>query len=206
VSPQHSNRSNLIEGTLRCLERLPLERITARAIAQASGANLASIAYHFGSKDELVTEAAVEGLDRWLQDLSRALGEVASEVPSSRLRRATQLLASSRQSHLGLARNYVMCLAMAQHKPRIRKLLASGFRRARPEVARLLGLGDDEAAHDAAGLMLAQFHGMLQQSLVDSELSIDGKRMERAHARLGQLLLAPPMRRRRSARRATSER
>jgi AcrR family transcriptional regulator len=199
VSPQHSNRSNLIEGTLHCLQRLPLERITARVIAQASGANPASIAYHFGSKDELVTEAAVEGLDRWLQDLSRALGEVASEAPSARLRRANQLLAASRESHLGLARNYVLCLAMAQHKPRIRKLLASGFRRARPEVAAILGLGNDEVARDAAGLMLAQFHGMLLQLLLDSELSIDSKRMERAHARLAQLLLVPPVRRRRSA-------
>jgi AcrR family transcriptional regulator len=44
MSPQRSNRMNLIEGTLRCLERLPPERITARAIAEESGANLASIA------------------------------------------------------------------------------------------------------------------------------------------------------------------
>src|SRR5919106_6153791 len=57
VSPQRSNRSRLVEGTLRCLERLPPERITARAIAKESGANLASITYHFGSKDALVTEA-----------------------------------------------------------------------------------------------------------------------------------------------------
>jgi AcrR family transcriptional regulator len=56
VSPQPSNRANLIEGP-RCLERLPPERVTARAIAESSNANLASIAYHFGSKDELVTEA-----------------------------------------------------------------------------------------------------------------------------------------------------
>lgn len=202
MSPQHSNRSNLIEGALRCLERLPLERITSRAIAQASGANLASIAYHFGSKDELVTEAAVEGLDRWLRDLARALGELASEAPSARLRRAAQLLTASREGHLGLARNYVMCLAMAQHTPRIRKLLAGGFRRARPNVAALLGLGSDEVAHDAAGLLLAQFHGMLQQLLLDSDLRIDGKRMERAHARLGPLLLARPVRKRNRTRRA----
>ncbi|HET6213291.1 MAG TPA: TetR family transcriptional regulator, partial [Micromonosporaceae bacterium] len=59
MSPQRSNRANLIEGTLCCLERLPAERVTARAIAQESGANLASITYHFGSKDNLVTAAVV---------------------------------------------------------------------------------------------------------------------------------------------------
>jgi AcrR family transcriptional regulator len=66
VSPQRSNRDALLEGALRCLERLPPERITARTIAAESGANPASIAYHFGSKDNLITEAAITGLDRWL--------------------------------------------------------------------------------------------------------------------------------------------
>jgi AcrR family transcriptional regulator len=194
VSPQRSNRSNLLEGALHCLEKLPLDRITARAIAQASGANLASIAYHFGSKDELVTEAAVEGLDRWLSQLASALGEGPKQTPAERLRRASQLLTASRQSHLGLARNYLSCLAMAQHKPRIRKVLANGFRRARPNVAALLALGDDEAASDAAGLLLAQFHGMLLQVLLDSALAIDGERMDRAQQRLGKLLQPPPTR------------
>lgn len=192
MSPQHSNRSNLLEGALYCLEKLPLERITARAIAQASKANLASIAYHFGSKDELVTEAAVEGLDRWLHQLATALGADAEQDPAERLRRASQLLGASRQSHLGLARNYLSCLAMAQHKPRIRKVLANGFRRARPNVAALLGLGDDDIANDAAGLLLAQFHGMLLQVLLDSSLGIEGERMERAQERVGKVLYAPP--------------
>lgn len=64
VSPQRSNRDQLVDGALRCLERLPADRVTARVIAYESGANLASIGYHFGSKDDLVTAAVIEGLDR----------------------------------------------------------------------------------------------------------------------------------------------
>lgn len=188
MSPQHSNRTNLIEGTLRCLKRLPPERITARAIAQESGANLASITYHFGSKDELVTEAAIAGLDRWLANLADALSDLEAQAPAVRLRRAAEALEQSRQRHVGLARNYVNCLGKAQHEPRIRKLLAAGFRRARPNVARLLGLGRDQASLDAAGLLLAQFHGMLLQVLLDTSLAIDGERMERAHVRLRKVL------------------
>ena len=81
MSPQRSNRAQLVEGTLRCLERLPPERITARAIAAESRANLASIAYHFGSKDDLVTEAVIEGLDRWLAEIESALATVGAEDP-----------------------------------------------------------------------------------------------------------------------------
>jgi AcrR family transcriptional regulator len=184
VSPQRSNRANLIEGTLRCLERLPLERITARAIAEESGANLASIAYHFGSKDQLVTEAAIEGLDRWLEEVATGLGELATAAPATRFLRAAEAVEASRQRHLGLAKNYVAALAKAQHDARIRRRLAEGFRDARPNVAALLGLGTDEAGNDAAGLALAMFHGLLYQVLLDKALAIDGERMQRALARL----------------------
>ena len=190
MSPQRSNRAKLVEGTLRCLERLPPERITARAIAAESGANLASIAYHFGSKDVLVTEAAIEGLDRWLEEVAAGLGELATEAPATRFRRAVEVVEASRDRHSGLARNYVAALAKAQHEPRIRERLAQGFRDARPNVALLLGLGTDASGEDAAGLALAMFHGLLYQVLLDPALAIDGERMRRAQARLGRVL--PP--------------
>jgi AcrR family transcriptional regulator len=188
VSPQRSNRSRLIEGTLRCLERLPPERITARAIAEESGANLASINYHFGSKDDLVTEAVIEGLDRWLEEVASGLGDVESRAPAERYRRASEAIEATRRRHTGLARNMVGALAKAQHDPRIREMLAGGFDRTRPTVASLLGLGDDEAGRDAAGLALALFYGLLFQVLLDPDLAIAGGRLERAQARLRGIL------------------
>ena len=186
MSPQRSNRSNLIEGTLRCLERLPPERVTARAIAEESGANLASIAYHFDSKDNLVTEAVIEGLDRWLADIAAGLDDLASHEPAARFRRAFEVLEISR--HTGLAKNFIGALAKAQHDPRIRDTLAAGFTRTRPRVASLLGLGNDRAGQDAGGLVLALFNGLLFQSLLDPALAIEGDRMQHAQARLLRVL------------------
>jgi AcrR family transcriptional regulator len=188
VSPQRSNRSKLIEGTLRCLEELPAERITARAIAEASGANLASIAYHFGSKDNLVTEAVIAGLDRWLEEIAAGLGDLASLDPAERYRRAAELVEAGRERHSGLVANFVGALARAQHDPQIRATHAEGFRRARTNVAALLGLGDDETGDDAAGLVLAQFYGLLFQVLLDSDLAIEGERLQRAQVRLLRVL------------------
>jgi AcrR family transcriptional regulator len=190
VSPQRSNRSNLIEGTLRCLERLPPERITARAIAEESGANLASLTYHFRSKDNLVTEAVIEGLDRWLAEIDDRLDDLRSRSPAARFRRAAEVFETTRRRHAGLARNFVGALAKAQHDPRVRELLADGYRRTRPRVASLLGLGDDMAGEDTGGLVLALFHGLLLQVLLDPALAIDGARMERAQARLLRVLPA----------------
>jgi len=191
MSPQRSNRAELIAGTLRCLERLPPDRITARVIAEESGANLASIAYHFGSKDNLVTVAAIEGLDRWLAEIAASLDEVAAHTPATRFRRAAEVFDSSRQRHVGLIRNFIGALAKAQYDDRIRDLLAAGYRRTRPAVAALLELGTDQDGDDAGGLVLALFHGLMLQATLDPTLAIDGTRMQRAQARLRRILPDP---------------
>ena len=188
MSPQRSNRSSLIDGTLRCLERLPPERVTARAIASESGANLASIGYHFGSKDDLVTQAVIEGLDRWLDEIDRAMGQLAPAGPRERFRKAARLFEASRQRHTGLAKNFVAALARAQHDPKVQEILAEGYRRTRPAVAAILGLGEDRAAEDAAGLALALFHGLMFQALLDPDLTIEGRRMVSAQIRFAELL------------------
>jgi AcrR family transcriptional regulator len=186
--PQKSNRARLLEGTLRCLQRLPAEQVTARAIAKESGANLASIAYHFGNKDNLVTEAAIAGLDRWLADVARRLEGVDARSPRARFVRAFEAVEQSRRDQLGLVQNYLAAVAKAQHSARIRKLLAGGFRRTRPQVAALLALGTDAAAHDAAGLLLAMFHGMLLQVMLDPALAVEARHVQRATKRLRRVL------------------
>jgi len=188
VSPQRSNRQPLIDGTLRCLENLPAEKITARAIAEESKANLASIAYHFGSKDDLVTEAVVCGLDRWLAEIAAEMGDLGRLTPSMRFQRASEVMESTRQRHTGLAKNFIGALARAQHNDRLRRRLAEGFRQTRPELAALLSLGDNQAGHDAAGLVLALFYGLLLQVLLDPTLAIDGDRMGVAQSRLRKVL------------------
>jgi AcrR family transcriptional regulator len=188
MSPQPSNRERLIEGALRCVDRLPPHRITARAIAAESGANLASIGYHFGSKDELVTAAVIEGLDRWLAEIEARLSELETEERRHRFVRAAKLAAEVQGRRAGLARGLLAALARAQHDDAVRARLAEGYRRTRPALARVLGLGEDVAAEDAAGLALAMFNGVIFQGLLDPVLAIKGKRMERAQARLREAL------------------
>jgi AcrR family transcriptional regulator len=192
MSPQRSNRAQLIEGTLRCLERLPAERITARAITEESGANLASITYHFGSKDDLVTAAIIEGLDRWLVEVERGLAELRSPTPRAKFRRAGEVIDASRHRRAGLVRNLFAALARAQHDARVREQLAAGFHKTRSAIASLLDLGDDQAGGDAGGLVLALFYGLLLQVELDPALSIEGKRMERAQRRLLGVLPTEP--------------
>ncbi|MEV5976950.1 TetR/AcrR family transcriptional regulator [Streptomyces sp. NPDC052114] len=53
------HREDLLEGAKRCLLEKGFVRTTAREIVKESGTNLASIGYHYGSKDALLVEAFV---------------------------------------------------------------------------------------------------------------------------------------------------
>lgn len=53
------HREDLLEGAKKCLVEKGFVRTTARDVVKASGANLASIGYHYGSKDALLAEAFI---------------------------------------------------------------------------------------------------------------------------------------------------
>ncbi|MER5180012.1 TetR/AcrR family transcriptional regulator [Streptomyces sp. NPDC002896] len=53
------HREDLLEGAKRCLLEKGFVRTTARDIVKESGTNLASIGYHYGSKDKLLADAYV---------------------------------------------------------------------------------------------------------------------------------------------------
>lgn len=187
MSPQRSNRQLLLDGALRCLERLPVERVTARAIADECGANLASIGYHFGSKEDLITAAVIEGLDRWLAEVEQSLSEVRKGAPAERYRHARAVLVKTQRQHAGLVQNFFAAVAKAPHDPRVRERLADGIRRTGPAIARLLDLGDDQAGMDAGALVLALFDGLQLRVMLDPALALDGKRFDRAQRRLMEI-------------------
>lgn len=55
----------MLEGAKKCLVEKGFVRTTARDIVKASGANLASIGYHYGSKDALMTAAFIAVIQEW---------------------------------------------------------------------------------------------------------------------------------------------
>lgn len=69
------HREDLLAGAKRCLLEKGWSRTTARDIVAASGANLASIGYHYGSKDALMREALFAAMGEWADDVERSLKE-----------------------------------------------------------------------------------------------------------------------------------
>src|SRR6266576_913663 len=79
--PQISHRDQLLEGAIECLRTKGYARTTARDIAAAANANLASIGYHFGSKEALLNEAITRTCHEWTARLGQAAFASGSESP-----------------------------------------------------------------------------------------------------------------------------
>ena len=78
---QISHREQLLQGAIECLRTKGYSRSTARDIAAAAGANLASIGYHFGSKEALLNEAILRTCDQWAERLGEAAFADAANSP-----------------------------------------------------------------------------------------------------------------------------
>src|SRR5713226_5032637 len=83
---QPSHRDQLVKGAIKCLQTKGYARTTARDIAAASGANLASIGYHFGSKEALLNEAMILIFKRRDWRVGERTREAEGSTPLDRMR------------------------------------------------------------------------------------------------------------------------
>lgn len=67
------HREDLLDGAKRCLLEKGFARTTARDIVAASGTNLASIGYHYGSKEALLIAAYVQAIEEWGENFDAAV-------------------------------------------------------------------------------------------------------------------------------------
>jgi AcrR family transcriptional regulator len=77
------HREDLLEGAKRCLLEKGFLRTTARDIVKASGTNLASIGYHYGSKAELLVQAYISLIEGVGESFEPGLGGTVTEPPGS---------------------------------------------------------------------------------------------------------------------------
>ncbi|MFF0472968.1 TetR/AcrR family transcriptional regulator [Streptomyces sp. NPDC004284] len=76
------HKEDLLEGAKRCLLEKGYGRTTARDIVAASGTNLASIGYHYGSKDALLQQAFLALTEEWGEQAGAAGAEGEKALPA----------------------------------------------------------------------------------------------------------------------------
>ncbi len=126
------HREDLLEGAKRCLLEKGFARTTARDIVKASGTNLASIGYHYGSKDALLAQAYVEMVGQLSQSFDgdgEGRPEPASEPGSLEHFREvwTNVIATMKEPD-SLWRLSMEALTMGDRLPELREHLARAQR------------------------------------------------------------------------------
>jgi AcrR family transcriptional regulator len=180
------HKEKLLAGAKQCLYEKGWSRTTARDIVAASGTNLASIGYHYGSKEALLTAAMMDAFGEWAGQLDAALAAESDGGPLDRLEARLTRLVESFTTHRPLWLASFEAFSQAEHSPELRKQLADGYElHARPDLAgKLLGLEPDavdaETARTVGSLLVAVQAGLAAQWLLDPEHAPSGADMVEA--------------------------
>jgi len=174
--PQPSSRDQLLEGALLCLQTKGYARTTARDIAAASGANLASIGYHFGSKEGLLNAAVARTCEDWTEAIGKAAFSSPDASPLERIASSWQAMIGSFEDQRPLLVSFVEAMAQAERSDELRAQMAGLYRKLRDAVGEMVrnSLADDAEALGAAPRVVASYliavcDGLVLQWLLDPE-------------------------------------
>lgn len=168
-----SHREDLLAGAVQCLREKGYAHTTARDIVAASGTNLASIGYHYGSTKALLNAAVIAAMEDFGAEMAKAIGD--PDPGQGALLRFeqfwTRVIDSFRaSSQVWLATFDIF--TVAQRDPEVRAAVADGLEDGRRLWARLL-YGVDDADQDTVraigSLHQALVSGVLVQWLIDPE-------------------------------------
>ncbi|MBB4912284.1 TetR/AcrR family transcriptional regulator [Actinophytocola algeriensis] len=143
------HRENLLTAARECLLRNGYARTTVRDLVAASGANQASINYHFGSKDQLLTQAVYDLNEEWGRFLFEALEDTGEAREEAAQVARWQRIIESIQTNRELWFVNFETVAVLQHDDQIRMMNAAAQRTARTALANAFGgLGPDSDPAD----------------------------------------------------------
>jgi AcrR family transcriptional regulator len=122
------HREDLLEGAKRCLYEKGYARTTARDIVAASGTNLASIGYHFGSKEALLNAALVEAITAMGTDLIKLSTDDMTGPAETDLARGWDKVIARFDEYRPLLIAQLEAWAQLERSPELRAELASADR------------------------------------------------------------------------------
>jgi AcrR family transcriptional regulator len=174
------HREDLLEGAKRCLLEKGFARTTARDIVKESGTNLASIGYHYGSKDALLAQAYVSLVD----GMSFEWGERLEGAPGSleRFREVWSNVVASLREPGSMWRLSGEIMAMGDQLPEVRDQLSLAQREGgRGLVSLLMGVPEEEVSDETADTLGAFYmvvmSGLIMQWTFDPKTAPDAEQL-----------------------------
>jgi AcrR family transcriptional regulator len=165
--PSSGARERILEGALEVLKADGYAGLTTAKVAAASGESKPLIAYHFGSKEGLVAEAAQEVSEVLVAEVLEAIGEPASA--RELVEGLTEGVWRVMERDPGLQRVYFDLASQSVVEPEVERIMSAMKARFRRILVELLGAIEDspppEAADGAAVYLIAGVEGLSLERL-----------------------------------------
>jgi len=170
--PIMGHREDLLEGAKRSLYEKGYARTTARDIVAASGTNLGSIGYHYGSTQALMNAAMLSAIEDWGEAITQALVAETDDESDDPLVRYWRRVIGTIESHRELWLASVEAMIQSQHTPELRAQIAAGMEQGRSGMAAMITGADEDTLDEQTvrsigSVQLALMSGVMIQWLTD---------------------------------------
>lgn len=169
-----TNRDKLLDGALACLRDRGYGNTSSRDIARAARVNVASINYHFGSKDALLDDALGRCFSTWNQRVQQAFDQSAATTPDGQIRAVLEATVDSFEQIRAAVYACVESYAPALRSEVLRERLAAGYADVRQhsvDLARTALAGTDveppEGLPSIVSVLMAVIDGLMIQWIAD---------------------------------------
>ena len=162
------HREDLLDGAKRCLLEKGFARTTARDIVKESGTNLASIGYHYGSKDALLAQAYVALVEEMSEAFAGGAGAGLTGPPGSleRFRQVWSNVVATMREPQSMWRLSAEIAVMGDQLPEVRDHLARAQREgSRGFVALMTDTPEADIPEDVVDT-LGSFYTVLMTGLI----------------------------------------
>ncbi|MEU5540414.1 TetR/AcrR family transcriptional regulator [Streptomyces sp. NPDC020362] len=178
------HREDLLEGAKRCLLEKGFARTTARDVVEASGTNLASIGYHYGSKGALLVQAYVSLIEGVGESFDPGLGGEVTQPPGS-LARFQEVWANVVRSFPESRAIWLLSFELifqGDRIPEVRKLLAEAQEEGRSGLVSMFsGIPEADLGKEAADtegrFYQTLLNGLMVQWLFDPDTATTAEQL-----------------------------
>ncbi len=168
-----SSKAALLEAAKQLVGERGYAGTSVRDLAAASGANLAAVSYHFGSREKLLNQAVLESFLHWTDRLAGAAQADPDAGPFDRMLASMRAMLEDFPETQPLFAVFLEALLQARRSPELHRQLAEHYGEQRRRVGEIVTAGQGGHAlpprtvEVIASVLIAVADGLLLQSLLD---------------------------------------
>ncbi len=166
-------KTALLEAAKRLVAERGYAGTSVRDLAAASGANLAAVSYHFGSREELLNQAVLESFLEWTDRFGGLARPDPESPPLGQMVACARSILDGFSEAQPLFAAFLEALLQARRSPELRRGLAEHYAEQRRRVGAVIAGGERGGAlaprttEILASVLIAVVDGLLLQSLLD---------------------------------------